>query len=227
MDAVQPGDQRRDEVSQADVQAARSGIRQLSRIRTAGGSNLSAVASAKVEDPPLRHRALDAAFAAAWLLLQRQLLYAPVGDFADVELCLAPAIHLVDRSKLLDQFARRPEFTEDFAVERQLVDLAVVHRRGWIRLGGAQVLRWARRDAGRRRRTDGDELRLERALGVEHLDAIVATVADVDEPLRVDRHRVRDIELSRCSAARTPRLEILAALVELGDARVAIAVGAD
>src|SRR5262245_14315300 len=159
------------------------------------------------------------------LLLERQPLHTPVGDLADVELRLAPAIHLVDRSKLLDQFAGCSELAEDLAVERHLVDLAVVHRRGRIRIGREQVLLRARRDADRRWRTDVDILRLEIPVAVEDLNPIVASVADVDEALRIDRHRVRDIELAWRGAARSPGLDVLAVLVELGDARVAIAVG--
>ena len=40
-----------------------------------------------------------------------------------------------------------------------------------------------RRDADGRRRTNVDELRLERPLAVEDLDAIVGAIADIDEPL--------------------------------------------
>src|SRR5262245_23855232 len=37
--------------------------------------------------------------------MQRELLDAPVGDFAHVELVFVPAIDLVDRPELLDQLA--------------------------------------------------------------------------------------------------------------------------
>ena len=52
-------------------------------------------------------------------------------------------------------------------------------------------------DADGRWRADVDELRLEVAVVVEHLDAVVGAVADVDQPLGVHRECVRDVELPR------------------------------
>ncbi len=53
----------------------------------------------------------------------------------------------------------------------------------------------------------------------------VAAIGDVDHALGVDRDRVRRAELQRAVAARADRLDEAAVLVELDDARVAVAVG--
>ena len=54
----------------------------------------------------------------------------------------------------------------------------------------------ARRDADRPRVADVVVDRLEVQVVVEHLDARVAAVADVDVALRVDRDRVRRVQLA-------------------------------
>ena len=51
--------------------------------------------------------------------------------------------------------------------------------------------------------TFGD-LRLEVAVAVEHLDALVAGVGDVDVALRVDRDAVQRVELPGLGAASGP-----------------------
>ena len=58
------------------------------------------------------------------------------------------------------------------------------------------------------------------AVAVEHLDAAVAGVGDIDETLRVDRDASRLTELARGRAGLAPRADELAVLVELRDARV-------
>src|SRR5260221_6357417 len=62
------------------------------------------------------------------------------------------------------------------------------------------------------------------AVLVEHLDAIVRAIGDVDASVLVDRDRVRRLQLAVAGAARAPHHQELAVLVELGDARVAVAV---
>src|SRR6266852_9581979 len=68
-------------------------------------------------------------------------------------------------------------------------------------------------------------LRLELAVAVEHLDAMVLAVGDVDPPVRVAADVVRDVELARVGAGLTPRAEQRAVRRVLVHARVAIAVG--
>ena len=70
------------------------------------------------------------------------------------------------------------------------------------------------------------ELRLEVPVAVEHLDALVADVGDVDVALRVDRQALHAGELTVPRAGRAPLRDELAVLVELRDAvGVADAVG--
>ena len=64
---------------------------------------------------------------------------------------------------------------------------------------------------------------LEGAVGVEHLDALVAGVGHVDVALGVDGERLDAVELTRLGAGGAPVLDEAAVLVELGDA----VVGAD
>ena len=89
-----------------------------------------------------------------------------------------------------------------------------------------EMLRGATRDAHRNRRADVAELRLERAGIVEHLDALIARVGDIDIALRVEGDRLDAAELSGTITRRAPVREELAVFVELGDAIViADAVG--
>src|SRR5262245_47099300 len=76
-------------------------------------------------------------------------------------------------------------------------------------------------DADRVRRADVGDLRLHRAVAVEHLDPLVAGVRDVDVALGVERDAVERAELTRLAAAESPRLDEMSILVELRDARVA------
>src|SRR5262249_34857996 len=111
------------------------------------------------------------------------------------------------------------------AVELQLVDLAVVERLGIVGVRAVQILMLTRRDADGVGRTDVGDLRLRRAIAVEHLDPLVAGVGDVDVALRVERDAVQHAELARLTAAVSPGLDEVAVLVELGDA--SITVGGD
>src|SRR5271167_3135382 len=65
---------------------------------------------------------------------------------------------------------------------------------------------------------------LELAAVIENLNSPVAPVANVDIALRVGREGVRRIELSGLGASRSPGLDEHTVLVELRDARVAIAI---
>ena len=53
---------------------------------------------------------------------------------------------------------------------------------------------------------------------------VCAGLGDVDAAVLVDRHRMRRLELAVAGAARSPHQQELAVLVELRDARVAVAV---
>src|SRR3989442_714344 len=60
---------------------------------------------------------------------------------------------------------------------------------------------------------------------VEHLDAAVCSIGDIDAPVLVDRHRVYRVELAGAGAGCSPRQEELSIPVELDDARVRVSVG--
>ena len=81
------------------------------------------------------------------------------------------------------------------------------------------------RDAHRPRRADVIVDRLLVQIVVEHDDALIAAIGDIDHPFRVNRDRVRRAELQGTVAARTNGLDEAAVLVELHDPRVAVAIG--
>ena len=60
---------------------------------------------------------------------------------------------------------------------------------------------------------------------IEDLDAVVFAVAHVDRALRIDRDRVRRVELARLGPLLAPVEQVLAVLRELHHARVPVAVG--
>src|SRR3954463_6900510 len=163
---------------------------------------------------------------AASCLAQRQLLHPEVADFADVEDVLGSAIDRVDRAELLEQLAGPAEFADDRAVEAHLGDLArgieIVRR---IRIRHVHHLVAAGRDAERLRVADILDLALERPIVVEDLDALVAAIGRIDVALGIDGDAVDAGELAGRVASLAPRLDEHAVLRELGDARVAAAVG--
>src|SRR5262245_39708382 len=113
------------------------------------------------------------------------------------------------------------EFAKQFASHIDFEDLAVVvdvFRR--IRIGHVHHRPWSLRDADGARRADVEELRLEVAVGVEHLDAPVACVSNVDEALRVYRDAARLAELTVRGPGLSPRSNELPVLVELRHAVV-------
>ena len=65
---------------------------------------------------------------------------------------------------------------------------------------------------------------LEIAFGVENLNAPVTAVSRVDVSLPVDLHVVRISKLARAGSVGPPRLDPVAILVHLGDARIDVAV---
>ena len=82
-----------------------------------------------------------------------------------------------------------------------------------------------RRDADRPRRPADAEFLLEFAVAVEHLDAAIGAVGDVEIAVGVADDAVRGVELAGAGAALAPVLDQVAVLAEFGDARIAVAVG--
>src|SRR4051794_9668073 len=66
-----------------------------------------------------------------------------------------------------------------------------------------------------------------RAVGVEHLDALVVAVSHIQQSLGVDRDRMRDVELPRAGPLLAPRLDEVAVLVELDDLGLAAPMALD
>ena len=65
----------------------------------------------------------------------------------------------------------------------------------------------------------------EGAVAVEHLDAPIVAVADIDVALGVGGDAVDEVELALALAALAPGLDPVAVLADLGDARIHVAVG--
>src|SRR5581483_10695720 len=130
------------------------------------------------------------------LLLERDLLDAPVDHLADQQLVLAAAVERVREAELLHLVTRRPEPADHLAVERHLVDRRVFHPVLVAGVRDVEILRRARRHAHRNRASDAGELRLEVAVAVEDLHALVAGIEHVDVSLRVDGQRLRSVELA-------------------------------
>src|SRR4029079_6194426 len=94
--------------------------------------------------------------------VQRHLLGAPVPDLADPEGIFGAAIERVHHAELFRHLAGAAELADDLAGEPHLVDLAVLHALGLVRVGRVEVLRRAARYANRLRCADVGDLRLER-----------------------------------------------------------------
>src|SRR5439155_15684949 len=82
----------------------------------------------------------------------------------------------------------------------------------------------ARGDAHGPGRPDVGVGALEIPVVIEDLHPSVRSISDVHVPLRVYCNRVRRIELTRIASTRAPGFDELSVLVELGDARIPVAV---
>ncbi len=108
------------------------------------------------------------------------------------------------------------DVADDVAVQIELHDPAgVAVRQPDVPVG---VHTEAARRAGMRRLPDVI------TVGVEHLDARVVTVGDVEEPLVVENNRMRQVELARPLAGAAERFDEIAVAVELDDQRLRLAV---
>src|SRR6266851_1517632 len=155
------------------------------------------------------------------LTLQNDLLRAPVPDLADDQIVLGPAVDRVDDAEFFRQLAGLAELADDLSVQLQLVDLAVIQALGVVRVRAVQILRRAARHADRLRHADVGDLRLERALAVEHLDALVAGIGHIEIALRIARQPADLVELPLRRSSLSPGLHKVAVLGELGDPVVA------
>src|SRR5262249_46132539 len=149
--------------------------------------------------------------------------------------------------ELLELLARLAEIAEHLSIQAELVDAAgigigaVEHlvrpggdaerpRRAWGETAaGLQIVGEIRLVADRGlgvfiERYGDLDLALEGAIGVEHLDAVVVKIADVNVALRIGGDAVHEVELAGTFAALPPRLHPVAILVVFGHARIHVAV---
>src|SRR5205823_5647158 len=126
------------------------------------------------------------------------------------------AVDAVDHAELLELLARLAKLADRCAIQFQLEDLAVEERiLGWVRVGAEQILVRAGRDADAASRADAFDLALDVAIVVEHLDARIAHVGDVDVAGGVNGDRGGNVELPRSRADAAPLLDVFSGLVEL------------
>ncbi len=177
--------------------------------------------------------------------MQDQFLHPPVQQLGGVDHVLRRTRQCMDPAELLELFAGLAEHPQHLAVERELVDpprpgvRTVDHllrsggdadRPGRSRREGAAghhglVGNLADRGPGVRwHRNVDDHLPQEFSVAIEHLDAVVAAIGDVDVPLRVSGDAMRRIELAGTGAAVAPRFQPVAVFVHLCDPRVDVAV---
>src|SRR5438045_1020376 len=63
------------------------------------------------------------------------------------------------------------------------------------------------------------------AARIENLDAVVLAIAHVHRAFGIDGNGVRDLELTRAFARRTPRGQVFAVARKLHHARIAVSIG--
>src|SRR4051812_7157908 len=171
--------------------------------------------------------------------MQDQLLDAPVVHVGDVDGVFRRAGDAVRPVELPELVTGLAEHADDGAVEGQLVEppgfdvrrieILRRRRRDAQRPGGGFVGGARRQVAEHRmprlvvRRVEQDDAKVA-AVAIEDLNAVVAAIGDVDVVLPIDGNVVRRVELPRLAAPRAPRLDPVAVFIELGDARIRVAV---
>src|SRR5262245_47701314 len=156
--------------------------------------------------------------------LERQLLYAPVEEFSDIEFVVRWAGDGVDPAELAGLLARFAHHPENFSLEREFVNAP---RKS---IGSVENLIGSRRDAqgprrarshgarpvcglvadgstrvGRCRNVDRD-LAEEFSFGVKDLNAAIAAVSNIDVVFPVDGDAMRSVQLARLASGFTPGL---------------------
>src|SRR5258708_4044082 len=173
---------------------------------------------------------------------ENEFLDAPVQDFSGVEFVFRGAGDFVNPAELSELLAGFAEDAENFSVERELVDAAGeavgavedLTGRGRDAKGPGRARGHGARGRGRLVANGGAGIGIdgnidsdsadEFSVGIEDLDAAVATVGDVDVVLGIDGDAVRGVELTGLIARLAPRLEPVAVLVDFCDARIDIAI---
>src|SRR5262249_18949803 len=159
-------------------------------------------------------------------LMEHQFLYSKIGKLTDKESVFAAAVDGVDRPKFFEQPSGTAKFAEDRAVQPHPIyltgDIDIVPRVG---IGNIEDWIGSLGDTHRLCVAEVRKCGLEDAVVVKHLNALVAAIAGVDVPLRVYRNTQNIGELAGSCASFAPGLHEFAVLIELGDARIAGAVG--
>src|ERR1700722_8828027 len=147
-------------------------------------------------------------------LFERDLLDVPFGTGTSKDHIVRYGVHLVDdASRLaLSESGLRP--AKELSVVIEPVNFARA-------IAAINVL-WRNLDAPRRAYSANGFLEVQ--IVVINLDPEVATVGDINVPLRVRRAAVRDTELIFAGTVRSDCLHPTAALCNLDDALVAIAI---
>src|SRR3954470_470405 len=166
----------------------------------------------RLTSEPLAHAA-----ACVMSLHKDHLLCAPVPDFADPQRRVGPTVDGVGHAEFLRHATGLSESADDLPGQLHLIDLAVVHALGIVRVGAEENLRTAARDAQRLRCADAADFRLEGPFAVEHLDALVAGVSRVQVARRIGNETADLVELALARARVPPRLHEVAVLRELRD----------
>src|SRR5580700_4340702 len=136
--------------------------------------------------------------------MEKQLLYSPIQDFGDVKLILSRARHLVNPAELFQLAPHTADRSEHLAIQRKLVNAPRVGigtvkilrrtgrntdcpRRAW-RHGGVRSrgirIRWVTHPHMNNRwyRHIDLDLAQESSIRIEHLNAAIASIGDVDIP---------------------------------------------
>src|ERR1700687_5880724 len=176
----------------------------------------------------------------AWF--EDQLLHPPVQQFGNIKFVLRGAGHLVNPAKLLGLLTGFAEYAENLPLKAKFVDApresigSVQHlvrprrdadsprrpgRHGAGSLGGLVA---DRRASVRLNRHVDRKLALKLAVTVEHLDATIPAVGNIDVAFSIRSDAVGHTKLSRLVPGFAPRLHPVPVLVHLGNARIHVAI---
>src|SRR5579871_45924 len=171
--------------------------------------------------------------------VQQELLHPPVQQLGGVHLVFRGTGQLMNPAKLLELATSAAKPPQHLTVERHLIDAsrkcigdienlmrgwrdADGPRGAWLIDGGRRGLKdWTR--IGWHRDVDVEDVE-HLPGGIQHLNAAVATVRDVETILRVDDHRVQRTELARTRTRLAEGPDPVAVAIVLGDPGVDVAI---
>src|SRR5579871_5520563 len=177
------------------------------------------------------------------LFLQQKFLDTPIRRFRGIYLSLRRTSQRVRTRELAEIASRFPNYAQHLSIQRDfenaprirgladkqhlgrtLCDAERIGRPDHSGQTGTGRCRSVHRPRARIGRYIDGELAQELAFGVEDLNAPIGAVADINIVVAVDGDRMRQVELTRAIALCPPLLHPIAVLVELGDARVDVAI---